>query len=455
MLPGAVHLRGPFSLRVTQTGSAAGCEAWLCLAVKKLSQNRVLRYYVAAGVATATTSLPTGSTEPRLFSLTEIPLAVDSHRGPKSPFLSVDDMTKRLFPHLVPLALVLLIASAAQAQEGLPALVKRVKPAVVAIATYDSTGEALMTGSGFFLSPGQVVTNLHVIRGAARAEIKTLDGKGKVYAVTGALAIDEEGDLALLGVDMPPQPARVTELARELPDEGEPIFVIGNPLKLEGSVSDGIVSAVREVPNSYRIIQITAPISHGNSGSPVFNLKGQVLGVVTVKVTNGQNINLAIAAARVGQLRAGKLQPLSEIAGKGKGDVAESSYRNGLDSLWLGNYDSAVGYFENAVNKNPKRADAWVQVGYCKVKQGKSQEAIKAYQQALQLKPEDAEIHNKLGDAYYYAGRLREAIDEYETAKDLQPDNAETFYNLAIAYNEAGNPTMAALEARILQRLDP
>ncbi|HET6974225.1 MAG TPA: tetratricopeptide repeat protein, partial [Pyrinomonadaceae bacterium] len=66
-----------------------------------------------------------------------------------------------------------------------------------------------------------------------------------------------------------------------------------------------------------------------------------------------------------------------------------------------------------------------------------------------------AEIHNKLGDAYYYAGRLREAIDSYEKAKDLQPDNAETFYNLAIAYNEAGNQTMAAIEARTLQRLDP
>jgi len=219
-------------------------------------------------------------------------------------------------------------------------------------------------------------------------------------------------------------------------------------------VSDGIVSAVREVPNSYRIIQITAPISHGNSGSPVFTLRGQVLGVVTVKVTNGQNINLAIAAARVGQLHEGKVIPLSELALKAKGDVAESSYRNGLDSLWLGNYDSAVGYFENAVNKNPKRAEAWVQVGYCKVKQGKSQEAIRAYLQALQLKPEDAEIHNKLGDAYYYAGRLREAIESYTAAKQLRPDNAETFYNLAIAYYESGNLTMAAAEARSLQRLD-
>jgi len=369
-------------------------------------------------------------------------------------------MIKRSYPRLFPLALILLVASVAhahaQGQETLPSLVKRVKPAVVAIATYDATGEALMTGSGFFLRPGQVVTNLHVIRGAVRAEIKTLDGKGKVFPVNGTLAVDEEGDLALLSVEMPVErTTRSTELAKELPDEGETIFVIGNPLKLEGSVSDGIVSAVREVPNSYRIIQITAPISHGNSGSPVFNLKGQVLGVVTVKVTNGQNINLAIAAARVAELTAGKLQPLSELGGKGKGDVAESLYRSGLDSMWLGNYDNAVGYFENAANKNPKRAETWVQVGYCRVKQGKNQEAIRAYQQALQLKPEDAEIHNRLGDAYYYLGRLREAIDSYTEAARLRPDWAETFYNLAIAYSESGNPSMAASQARILQRLDP
>src|SRR5690349_4471305 len=364
-------------------------------------------------------------------------------------------MKRRIFPPLVPLALVLFFTSLVHAEEPLPNLVNRVKPSVVAISTYDANGEALMTGSGFFLKPGQVVTNLHVIRGAARAEIKTLDGKGKVFPVTGTLAVDEEGDLALLNVDMPLERARTSELATELPDEGETIFVIGNPLKLEGSVSDGIVSAVREVPNSYRIIQITAPISHGNSGSPVFNLRGQVLGVVTVKVTNGQNINLAIAAARVAQLHAGKVQPLPELMLKSKGDIAESSYRNGLDSLWLGNYDSAVGYFENAVNKNPKRADAWVKVGYCKVKQGKNQEAIRAYLEALQLKPDDADIHNKLGDAYYYAGRLREAIDSYTTAAQLEPNNAETFYNLAIAYSETGNQIMAATEARILQRLDP
>ena len=364
-------------------------------------------------------------------------------------------MYKRIFPQLLLVVVALVACTQTFAQQSLPELVRRVKPSVVAIATYDSQGEALMTGSGFFVRPGQVVTNLHVIRGAQRTEIKTLDGKGRVFTVAGVLAVDEEGDLALLSVEMPPDKSRSSELSLVLPDEGEQIVVIGNPLKLEGSVTDGIVSAVREVPNVGKIIQITAPISHGNSGSPVFNMNGQVVGVVTVKVTNGQNINLAIASARVEQLRPGQLRAVGTLPTRERAsDVAESSYRTGLESLWLGNYDNALSYFETAANRNPRRADAWVQVGYCKVKQGKSVEAIRAYQHALELKPESEEIHNKLGDAFYYAGRMTEAIASYARAAAIRPDNAESHYNLAVAYFESGNERLALAEARTLRQLD-
>jgi hypothetical protein len=364
-------------------------------------------------------------------------------------------MYKRIFPQLLLIVVSFLFSTPAFSQESLPDLVRRVKPQVVAIATYDSQGEALMTGSGFFVRPGQVVTNLHVIRGAQRCEIKTLDGKGRVFPVAGTLAVDEEGDLALLSIDMPPDRPRASELARVLPDEGEQIVVIGNPLKLEGSVTDGIVSAVREVPNVGKIIQITAPISHGNSGSPVFNMKGQVVGVVTVKVTNGQNINLAIGAARVEQLSPGQLRSIASLPAKERlGDIGESSYRTGLDSLWLGNYDNAIGYFETAANRNPRRADAWVQVGYCKVKLGKNEEGIRAYQHALQLKPDSEEIHNKLGDAFYYAGQMSEAIASYSRAAALQPGKPDAHYNLAVAYFESGNERLALSEAKILRQLE-
>ena len=85
-------------------------------------------------------------------------------------------MSRRIFPQLLLIVIALVTFQESLAQENLPELVKRVKPAIVAIVTYDASGAPLMTGSGFFLRPGQVVTNLHVIRGARRCEVKTLDG---------------------------------------------------------------------------------------------------------------------------------------------------------------------------------------------------------------------------------------------------------------------------------------
>ena len=117
------------------------------------------------------------------------------------------------------------------------------------------------------------------------------------------------------------------------------------------------MSAVREVPDLGRIIQITAPVSHGNSGSPLFNMRGQVIGIVTVKVTNGQNINLALGAARVASLQRGTANRVRSVSFKEPLESAGSArrlwYRGGIDSMWLGNYENALNYFETAANRNP------------------------------------------------------------------------------------------------------
>jgi tetratricopeptide (TPR) repeat protein len=344
------------------------------------------------------------------------------------------------------------------AQETLPDLVRRVKPSVVSVLTYDAKGESLISGTGFYVRPGEVVTNLHVIRGAHRVEIHTLEGKGRTYPVAGALAVDDEGDLALLSVDVPAERSRPLEFSETLPEEGERVFAIGNPLRLEGSISDGIVSALREVPDIGRIVQITAPVSHGNSGSPLFNMRGQVIGIVTVKVTNGQNINLALGAPRLLALTPGRLISFDQLASKGKATqpeaLAELWYRGGIDSLWLGNYDSALSYFETAANRNPRRPETWIQIGYCKVKQGRNDEAIRAYQRALQLRPNSAEAYNKLGDAHFFAGRFDAAIEAYQHAARLRPDQAEAYYNLGLAYLEIGDRNSAMAQSRLLESRD-
>ena len=368
-------------------------------------------------------------------------------------------MSRRIIPQLALALFVFTTAQVVRAQESLPDLVRRVKPSVVSVLTYDAKDEPLISGSGFFVRPGEVVTNLHVVNGARRVEIHTLEGKGRTYPVAGTLAVDDEADLALLKVELPAERSRPLTLTNALPEEGEQVFVIGNPLRLEGSVSDGIVSAVREVPDVGRIIQITAPVSHGNSGSPLLNMRGQVIGIVTVKVTNGQNINLALGTSRIAALKRGQLTSFDQLSASNKSvapleALAEIWYRGGLDSLWLGNYDSALGYFETAANRNPRRPETWIQIGYCKVKQGRNDEAIRAYQRALQLRPNSAEAYNKLGDAHYYAGRFNEAIQAYKQAARLRPDQPEAYYNLGLAYLEIGDRESAIAQSRLLEAID-
>src|SRR5881392_1195804 len=98
------------------------------------------------------------------------------------------------------------------AQESLPDLVRRIKPSAVAIETFDARGEKLSRGSGFFVDVDRVVTNRHVIEGAYRAEVHL--NSGNSYQVRSVLAVDAEGDLALLRVEAPPNLVRPLLLDR-------------------------------------------------------------------------------------------------------------------------------------------------------------------------------------------------------------------------------------------------
>src|ERR1700757_4455921 len=95
-----------------------------------------------------------------------------------------------------------LLGPAVFSQDDLPDLVRRIKPSAVAIETFDAHGEQLSRGSGFFVDKDRVVTKRHVIDGAYRAEVHL--SSGNTYQVKNVLAVDAEGDLALLKVDAPP-----------------------------------------------------------------------------------------------------------------------------------------------------------------------------------------------------------------------------------------------------------
>ena len=164
--------------------------------------------------------------------------------------------------------------------------------AVASITVFDSFGNRLKTGSGFFITEGGLlVSNYHVIQGGASAVAKTIDGK--TFAITGAYACDENYDLAILATDGGSHPfLKFRNAAHTRP--GTRIGVIGNPRGLEFSISEGIVSAIRDDGDGRDLLQITAPISPGSSGSPVMDADGMVLGIATLVLTNGQALNFAV-----------------------------------------------------------------------------------------------------------------------------------------------------------------
>lgn len=334
---------------------------------------------------------------------------------------------------------------ASRAQDDLPELVRRIKPSAVAIETFDAHGQQLSRGSGFFIDFDRVVTNRHVIEGAYRAEVHL--NSGNKYQVKNVLAVDAEGDLALLKVDAPRNLVRPLSLDRTSPQEGESVVIIGNPFGLEGSVTNGIVSAVRDIPGFGRIIQITAPISPGSSGSPVINMQGQVIGVATLQITGGQSVNFAIPSERVAQLhrsvqsQSSQAMSLSELvaaSGRDKRARAVEAFRAGVSFLSKDDCEKALPYFQRATESDATYAEAWAQAGFCNEKLGRHAEAIEASKKAVSIRP-SAESYFNIGLANYYQKQYRESEAAYRQAIKLDPYNAaDAYYGLGLTYRDSG-----------------
>jgi tetratricopeptide (TPR) repeat protein len=339
------------------------------------------------------------------------------------------------------LVLLFLPLHPAAAQDLLPELVRRIKPSAVAVETYDVRGEKLSRGSGFFIETDRIVTNRHVIEGAYRAEIHSTTGN--VFPVKSVLAVDAEGDIALLKIDPPTSPVRPLPLDKTSPQEGESVLVIGNPLGLEGSVTNGIVSAVRDIPTFGRIIQITAPISSGSSGSPVVNMQGQVIGIATLQVTGGQSVNFAIPSERISQLQIATPMTLPELvaaSGRNKRARAVQSFRDGLSFLSKDDCEKALVYFEKATESDSTYADAWAQAGFCNEKLGRHSEALEASKKAVSLRP-SSESYFNIGLASFYLKQYRESAEAYRQAIKLDPYNsADAYYALGLVYRDWGKP---------------
>jgi S1-C subfamily serine protease len=180
----------------------------------------------------------------------------------------------------------------ASPRKDIPTIAKAAKGAIVTIVMA-ANDKPIAQGTGFLVRPdGLIVTNYHVIETGDAAVVKFSDGT--VLSVDGVLAADKVRDLAIIKIHG--KTFRTLTLGNsDKMQIGEEVVAIGNPLGLELTVSNGILSGVRiDKKAGGKFLQVTAPITHGSSGGPLFNMMGEVIGITTLGFEGAGDLNFAI-----------------------------------------------------------------------------------------------------------------------------------------------------------------
>ncbi len=334
-----------------------------------------------------------------------------------------------------------LTARAVAADGKLTRLVKKIQPAIVTIVMYDLNQQVSSIGSGFFVDPaGHLITNYHVLEGQYAAEVRTADGKS--YPIQTVVAENKRADLIKVQVDIAENRVGWLKISDALPGIAEQVVVVGSPMGLAQTVSEGIVSSIREMPAIGTFFQISAPISPGSSGSPVINMKGQVIGVATFQFIRGQNLNFAVSGKQVLELQAeGPSQALAAWTynrSQQKPKLAEELCRRGFEFSINGENRKALDYYKSATQQDPKNMTAWYGLGSCYVGLNNPEDALTAYRRAIQINPDDENGYYHLANYLSKLDRYEEAIEFFKQAVQINAKFEPAYFNLGVLYSQMG-----------------
>ncbi|MEP6570469.1 MAG: trypsin-like peptidase domain-containing protein [Acidobacteriota bacterium] len=213
------------------------------------------------------------------------------------------------FPLLSAFFLIFIVTAAVSATPSAKT-VAEIKRGVVSITTFDAAGKPLLLGGGFFVQANRLITNIHVLKGASRAVIRTFDGQS--FSIAGIVALNEDNDLALLQINAPANVFPLS-LADNVDSEGEPVTLISALDDASWKVSSGVTNNLWYIPGAGEYLRITAEVRHGNSGSPLVNDKGEVVAVAALYFEGNDELSFAVPGEIIKSLltlKPSMLQPM-------------------------------------------------------------------------------------------------------------------------------------------------
>jgi len=331
--------------------------------------------------------------------------------------------------------LSLLLLLSAHAYADTDRIFRENRKSIVVVTAYNSKGQPLTEGTGFIASPdGAIITNYHVI-GIAK-DIKVKAG-GKVLNVEGVLYADRENDFVILrvkGKDM--QAVKFGDTIKLKP--GEKVFVISSSEDTGDMIHEGIFKKIKTISQVNKGLEITAPISQGSSGSPLFNVNGEVIGIATFLTKRADNNIFAIPSELFrDKWKSREMIAIKDII-KGYRNTAEYWFYLGYYLFEAGAHKEAVDVLKEAIRLKPGFADAYYYRGAAYEKLGKYKEAAKSYREAIRSKSDFADAHFSLGVVYGKLGMYKEALEVLKKAVKIEPDFADAYYNMGVAYEKSG-----------------
>jgi len=369
---------------------------------------------------------------------------------------------------------------------SLPQLVEKIENSIFTVYAENEKGNIFSQGSGFVISrDGVCITNFHVLENAYNGYVQNKDGEK--FNITKVIDYNVDCDLVKFRIDNKGKQFYALPLSMTKPQKGEEVVTLSTPIGLEQTLSNGIVSSIRESELYGTVIQMTAPISHGSSGSPILNRKGEVLGVSTFGVEGGQNLNFAVSTLNFSKINKERNVNLQDITKdpletpnikKARLAMLESNYEtayelamlefekdttNHLALFLLGNiyldiedYSSAIDIFIKAIELHTEKADYFNFCGlafrnYGDIEFNANKDAgdmfmfaLKSYDMAISIERNPTYYFNKgnlifnLFFSYKLLDKtsLYDAMNNFNVSIQLNPYSEEAYVHRAAVKNE-------------------